>query len=867
MKNIGITVLLFLTLLAMPVKGQQGPLLSRSYHSKLKKGTIRELLQTFIDESGIVVEYISNFLETDRVVSLTGNETTVSVFLQHVLQTQRVTVLEKNGKLILVPIKPPAGDQDAFASTYAIFGFIKEEGSKEPLINATIQEPLTGKGTLTNTFGYFTLSLPAGPHTLRISYVGYATRTIGITLNENSRTDISLSPGTPVPEIVVASGSRLKKYAAKNINAEQANQYPAGNELVGENDPIRSRNLLPGVISVQDYADGFLVRGGSPDQNQFLLDGNEVFNPTHLLGSLSIVNKTSFKSMLLHKSDFPSRFGGGLSSIMDVYTKDGNMEQWQGEANLGFLAASAAVEGPVRKNKTAVMFSFRRSLTTPAVRLLDEKFNARFYDVHFKITHLLNENNKLMLNVYTGHDRMKLQQSNSNNLQKWGNKLGSLNWNHLLGARSFMNTAFNVSHYNNLAGYQYPLYDDSSDVPVIISTFNTYSSISHYDVKTQFEVQPANNIRFNFGGKIAYTMIKPFSTNLSDGFIENVDDYNLVMTLPFKEYTLYYENEINIDNRLLIRPGVHFNHYRFRNFHFNSIQPRFFASYKLDDRQQLYAAYNKMTQYLHMVSNPFMGVNNMIWVPSTRLVKPEESTSMSLGYSLRNTTGVSLSAEAYWKKMNNLTSYIEGGNIFSNDNTWEQSILTGKGWSYGLEFQAEKKFLHWQIMCAYTLSWNWRQFNNLNNGRRFPFKYDRRHVLNITVAYKPRNNWSVSAVWNFSSGDAFTLPEKIYPDFDNGQHIVDPGDPLAAYRFIYHYSALNQFHTRPYQRLDAGTDYAVHTGKKVSHKLSAGVYNVLGTASSYNYDLQASLDGKFNISLSRNRLFNISPYISYTIIF
>lgn len=846
-------------LVATQVKAQDTSILSRPFHPSLKKGSIREFLEDLAKQGGIDVEYSSTFLEIKKVITLNGKEATVADLLRQLLVNQEVKAVEINNKLIIVRANGTSPQP-----VYALYGFIKEDGSKEPLINATIRESATGKGTITNTYGYFSLPLTAGNHTLLVSYIGYTTKTVDVKLSGNTRTDIPLSLNGIVQEIIVTAGNSLKKGTGANIRTDE---YEANNNLIGENDPVRSRDLQPGVINIQESTDGVLVRGGNPDQNLFLLDGNEVFNPTHLLGALSIVNKTSFKSMMFYKSDFPSRFGGLISSVTDVYTKDGNMSQWKGEANLGFLAGSATIEGPLIKNKTAVMVSFRHNWMSPRLKLDQESFSTRFYDFHFKITHLLNNNNKLMLNIYNGNDRISVKEDYNNNLQKWGNKLASLGWNHVLGPRSFVNTSFNLSHYNNLAGFQYTIYDDSTSFPVANRVYSTYSSIAHYNLKTQFEVYANNNIKFNFGAKAAYTKIKPFSIDISKEFQEDIGDFKAITPLPFMDYTLYYENEININHRLLIRPGIHFTTYKFRDYHFSSFQPRFFAAYKINATQQFYVAYNKLTQYLHLLNNPFLGMNNMVWVPSTRLLKPEESTSASVGYTYKDKTNTTVSAEVYWKKMYNITNYVDGGNIFSNDSTWEENILTGKGWSYGLELLTEKKLRKWLFTLSYTLSWNWRQFDDLNNGRKFPYKYDRRHVVNLAVAYKPNKNWDISAAGSISSGDVFTMPEKIYPDFDNSQHIIDPEDPVQTYRFIYYNSALNQFRTLPYYRMDIAANYYLTTKKRWQHKFTAGIYNLLGSASKYNYDLQASIDGKFNVVLSKNKLFGVSPFLSYTINF
>src|SRR5258708_8128266 len=287
---------------------------------------------------------------------------------------------------------------EAMLTLYSFFGIVSEEGSRERLKDDDVGEPSSQKGVLTNTHGYFSLLLPEGKHLLEITYTGYKSKILELDLHWDLQSDVSLSHREESAEVIVSAGNGVKKSAGDKISP---GQYDAYNSFLGENDALRSLYILPGVMNVTDASSGMLVRGGEQDGNLFLLDGNPVFNPTHMLGALSIVNRTSMKSMQLFKIDFPSKFGQRLSSVIDVYTKDGNMQQWGGEANLNFLAGSLTVEGPLKKDKRALMVSFRHSMFNSLLNLFQKEFNSNFYDVHFKLTHLLNRNNKLMMNFYS----------------------------------------------------------------------------------------------------------------------------------------------------------------------------------------------------------------------------------------------------------------------------------------------------------------------------------------------------------------------------------------------------------------------------------------------------------------------------------
>jgi len=859
-------LLLVICLSGLKLTAQKKSILYHPFHSNLQKGTITEFLEEINARSGVQVEYASGSFRPDRIVAPGSDLVTLGALLQEILSGEKVKVLEKNDKLILTPAAAPLAD-DALLPLYSFFGIVSEEGSREPLNDAAIWEPSTRKGSLTNKHGYFSLLLPEGRHVLEITYAGYKSKIIEIDLHWDQRSDIPLSHREDIPEVIVSAGNGVKKSAGDRI---LPGEYDTYNNFLGENDALRSLFLLPGVMNVTDAASGLLVRGGEQDGNLFLLDGNPVFNPTHMLGALSIVNRTSMKSMQLFKSDFPSRFGGRLSAVIDVYTKDGNMQKWGGEANLNFLAGSFTVEGPLKKDKTALMVSFRHSMFNSLLNLFQKDFNNNFYDVHVKLTHLLNRNNKLMMNFYSGDDGLKLQvnDNNLNNRQQWGNRVASVGWNHLLSTNAFITTSVNTSNYYNLAGFVYTIYDDSTGQPVSKRSFNTYSSIAHYTAKTQVDVRVTNTLKFNFGGEFAYTRIKPFESKIDSTFSIDPGAFQSFTPLPFREYTLFTESEITIGKHFLLRPGIHFSAYRFRDFHYTSYQPRFFAAYKINTTGQVYLSYARMTQYLHLLTNPSLGINSDTWVPSTAALSPEESRTVDLGYSFKGKKGVSFTAGSYWKRMDNVTNYAEGKSFFINtDSSWEQNVETGKGWSYGLEIMAEKTGQKLNMHIAYTLSWNWRRFDQINQGKRFPFKYDRRHNLNIGLTYKIDKRKDISMLWMIASGDVFTLPERIYPDYDNAQQISNPDDLLRNYRFIYHFSGVNDYRTLPYHRLDLSASYHPVRKKWFGFNWTAGVYNVYGAPGQYSYGLEGSLHGKSIVIVMKNKLFNITPYISSTVDF
>ncbi len=843
----------------------QRKILSGTYHAKKTTGTVAEFLEEIKLYSGVVLEYSSNNLEGDKLIKLNGDENTLGELLEKVLDGQHLKLIEQNNKIMLVPSPQQFTLQDFLPARYTLYGYIKEKNGKEPLIDATVYESESKKGIISNSYGYFNLSLTEGRHRIIISYAGMQPAILDVDMHSNLQKDISLSIKNESYSPIVVQSESEEKDASMKVATNKLASY---NYLLGEADPVRAAYILPGVKKVPEAFNGFLVRGGGIDENLFLLDGNPVYNPSHMLGALSVINQSVVKSIRLYKSDFPARFSGALSSVIDVYTKEGNMQTWHGEVNTGLLAGSFTLEGPIVKNETSMMVSARHSLSIPFYDAFQKGIKTDFYDAHFRLTQIVNSKNKLTFNAYKGEDDLRQSGSDINNLHRWGNLIGSAGWNYLLGSRSFINTSVNFSQYQNLGGYKYTLYQNDDDQLVLqTKSVGTYSFIRQYNAKVQAEIFASKKIKINTGAKMAQTVIKPFDTKISNTLEENANLFTSFDPLIYKVLSGYSEAEIKTGRHLFVRPGLHISDYQFKDYHTIVLEPRFFAHYHISGSHALYASYSKMSQFLHLVTNPYLGMNSDLWVPSTRELKPESSDNYNLGYSFRNHKGLAFILEGYYKNMTNVTDYAEGKSYFINSSNWQQNIETGNGRSYGTECMVERKAekLSWQM--AYTLSWSFRQFKSINNGKEFPYKYDRRHEINIGINYVINKHFETSVLWTFSTGEVYTLPNQVYPDFDNSQQISTPDDPLNNYRFIYHYSGVNQSRTAPFQRADFAIHYHSKKDEKVQSILTAGVYNITGAPDQYNYILKGSVSSKSVVIKTGNSIFNSTPYISYTLKF
>ena len=835
------------------------------YSSSIKKGTIVQFLDNIKANSSYIIEYSKSFLDTNKIIQLSDLDNNLGKIFIKILAGQKVEIVEKYNKIILIPTNDVFSSA-GLVSKYALYGIIKDAQSKEPLPNAIIRDRENKIGAICNNYGYFTLSLAEGKHTLEVSYAGFEKFIIPLVISKDNRYDFELISKNDLGTEAIVSTTRNdnRKDGGNNVYND-ADDQPFTNVL-GEDDPMQSLAQLTGVNAQPESAGNLLIRGGSADQNMFLLDGNPIFNPTHLLGTLSIINLAALKSFKLYKSDFPSRLGGGLSSVMDVRTKDGNLQSWKGNINASFLAGSFFVEGPLQKNKTALMISARQSWINPFLNLLQKKYTAQFYDINLKLTHLLTKKDKIQFTLYTGKDNLVQTEDNTNNEQNWGNNVFACSWNHLIKSKSFVNTSINYTSYKNIAGYKLTLFD-TTGLPVNDAVYNNYSKISQFNFQTEVEASLSNLIKLKLGTKFSATGIQPYSTNISTDFIHNTQFFSPFDDLHSNKWMAFVEAEMRLSNNFYLRPGMHLSLYNFDNYHFVSPQPRLFAWYKLSKQQRIYVSFAHLAQYLHSLTNPSLGINSDVLVPATANLQPEESYLYNIGYTYKAIKkGVIIDAQLYYKKFENVINYADGKNIYFNNFEKEKIIESGKGWFYGFECKIQKSTPKLYANLTYSLGWNWRQFDQINNGNPFPFKYDRRHTLNLGISYFFNKRTSISGLWHFSTGDVFSLPQKIYPDFNSAQQIINPATPNEYY-FIYHFAGENQYRTLPYNKIDIAASIVRQITKKITGKINFGIYNISGDASQYIYNVEGAIGSKTLITVNKYRHFDITPYLSYSVSF
>jgi hypothetical protein len=848
-------VFLILLCTVLAINGMaQHRLLKTKFNCRAAQGSAPELLHELVSYCGINIEFSPSLLDNTQRLTLTSGETTIGAVLTVILKGQRVSVIEKRDKIIIasatVPLPP-----GALLEKYVLFGFIQQEGSLEPLPFASIREQSTGVLCESNLAGFYSLNLPAGTHTIEVSFAGSNTRSIAIDIQHNTQFNLTLTPAL-LPEVQVSMGNMLKRDAGNKLDKEQTSMY---SNMLGETDPVRAVYLLPGNMETQETGGKLIVRGGEPGQSLSLLDGNQVFNPAHLLGEIAVVNNTSIKSVKQYKNDFPARFGGAISSITSIQTKDGNMERWHGEAELGINSGAVTVEGPLKKKRTALMISGRSSLGDAINKDL-LAYDALFNDFHVKLTHQLNRNNKLLISAYTGDDHLKLNGDHNDYLQKWTNELFTINWNLVTGKRSFVNTTLNVSSFDNFVALKYKVADTSTwGAPSYKNTvFNNYAEGKRYEAKTAFEITASPYLQFLFGGLYEHAAILPYTTLVTTDFEEDYSQYSARPVLPFDNIAFWYENEIRIGNNWLFRTGVHANDYIMKTYNNWSLQPRFFASYRLDNQQQLNCSYSHTRQVLHQITSPYPGINREIWFPAISNFQPALSKMINLGYQYKNSRIMNFSADIYYKAIEHLVNFSEKANILFYNDTIEKKFITGNGESYGAELVAEKKFKKCKALVSYTLSWSWRRFDSVQNGQRHPYRYDRRHNLNCLFSFQPRRALEISLLWHFHTGDWITIPTAIPSNPNENMNTTDPGSGTTAF---------TPYRGKAFNRVNINATCYFRPKKKFNQKLNAGVHIMNPSPDEYSSIFSTTDNNDYNIGVFPNQLFKYSWYISYNIKF
>ncbi len=729
-----------------------------------------------------------------------------------------------------------------------VSGFVTDAASGERMIDATVYERASFTGTTTNNYGFYSLHLPPGTAHLTASYLGYGSDTVEIFLTRDTVINFSLAmqPSEIAAVTVTAAGRRTKIESTQmsmiDIPVEKFLMLPV---IFGEADVLKVIQLLPGVQSGTEGSSGIYVRGGGPDQNLFLLDGVPVYNANHLFGFMSVFNPDAVKSVQLYKGGFPARYGERLSSVVDIRMKEGNEKELHGNLSVGLISSRLSLEGPIIKDRTSFVISGRRTyfdvLAQPLILAMNKDKDHQstggyyFYDLNAKINHKFSDRSRLYLSSYLGRDRsyarsrslyeyntgteLVRQEDKDRFGLGWGNIITALRWNYLISNKLFSNTTLTYSNYD------FDITIESSSEELITKRkesdyFRYFSGIEDIGVRSDFDwyLSPRHSVKFGTGFTSHHFKpgVTTFRYNPALGE-QGLDTIIGDMNVRAAEFIMYAEDNIDITPRLKMNAGLRLSLFSVQDTAYLIPQPRLSLRYLVSDNLSFKASYSRMAQFVHLLTSSAISLPTDLWLPVTRRYNPPLSHQVAIGSGFRIVADLEMTVEAFYKTMDNLIEYKEGAFFGGTGAGWESKVEKGRGWAYGSELLLEKNYGKLTGWVGYTLSWTWRRFDELNFGKVFPAKYDRRHDVSVALTYKFNDRVDAGLVWVYGTGNAATLGVSEYPPEN-----FFPGD--------YYYSAItdfpgrNTYRTPAYHRLDLGVN--LHKQKQSGIRTwSFSVYN------------------------------------------
>lgn len=766
--------------------------------------------------------------------------------------------------------------QLAFGQTrFTLNGYIKDSLSGESVIGATVSVNGQSKGVTSNQYGFYSLTLDEGDYLIQVSHVSYSVKLVPVSLHSNQSLNVDLiAKSALINEVVVYSKKRdgnVKNAQMGRIDLSM-NQVKAIPAFMGEVDILKAIQLLPGVQSAGEGNAGFYVRGGGPDQNLIMLDDAVVYNTGHLFGFFSIFNGDAIKNVSLIKGGMPAQYGGRLSSVLDVTMKEGNINKFQGDGGIGLIASRFSVQGPIKKEKASFIVSARRTYIDALVKPFVSKSSSfygsgyYFYDMNAKVNYRFSEKDRLYLSGYFGRDVFDFRNSKRsfNTNIPWGNSTATMRWNHVFNRRLFANTTAVYNDYN----FKFSAAQENFEIGL-------FSGIRDMTIKSDFDYYPLPNHKLRFGGLLTHHKFIPnVVTGRQDSVVFTPNNEGAKYAM---EAALYVQDDWEIGEKLKVNYGVRWSSFnqvgpymlytrddngnkldsisygRLKTVKaYGGLEPRLTIRYALNDESSLKAAVTRNYQYIHLVTNAGTTLPTDLWVPSTYLVRPQLSWLYSAGY-FRNfdDNRFETSVEVYYKDMRNQVEYKEGYTPSLADP--EEEFVFGKGWSYGAEFFVNKTKGRLTGWIGYTLSWTYRQFRQLNEGLRYPARYDRRHDISVVANYDAGKRWKLGAVFVYGTGNAITLPERFY--IINGVLTQE-------------YSRLNQYRMKAYHRMDLSATYTPVPKKK--HKVSSSwvfsVYNIYSRLNPYflYFDQEGSIvTNDLQVSTKQVSLFPILPAVTW----
>ncbi|MEM6347363.1 MAG: TonB-dependent receptor plug domain-containing protein [Bacteroidota bacterium] len=760
-----------------------------------------------------------------------------------------------------------------------IQGFIKAAESEEPLSFVSVQ--IGGEGCLTNEFGFFVLSHPvAASLRLEVSYPGYEKWSRTLDGTKDQSLEILLVKEYDLDEVEIIGKAKLEKriqISEVRIPVSQIEKIPA---VLGEPDVLKAFQLMPGIQSGYEGTAGLFVRGGSPDQNLILLDDVPLYYINHLGGIVSIFDPGAIRDARVIKGGFPARYGGRISSVVDLRMKDGNLKESRKSLQLGVLASRWLMEGPLKGGKTSYLLTARLSTLGPFTWLgsnivfrgaFSNGYN--FTDLFAKIHHRISPKSQLSLSVYAGDDRIFTRNTarpvlndslsaKSNSNIHWGNIVVAAEWKYLFGSKSFQRVglSFTRFRYGINSNYQANSIDTGERLDRLVYRFS--SGIQDINLFWKWQYRPNNRHQIRAGAQYSLHRFIPGITAFREtqaGIIGSDTTLGPQITLAH-DFRAYVEDEFEVNERLSLQLGLHASMYGVSETWYPSLEPRFATRFLFTESMSMKLAASRMQQPLHLLTNSGVGLPTDLWVSPTANIPPQTSWQYAVGYAYTHPSGFELSLEAYYKQVQGLISYREGASLLVGTGNWEDFVVSGgEAEIYGVEWLLQKPYGRLSGWLGYTLSWNTRQFDELNGGEPFPYIYDRRHDISLVGQYQLKENISLALNWQYSSGRALTIGNGTYDllSFD----YRTPSQQLVFNPAITFGSRNNQ-RMPDYHRLDLSIRFTKAL-RKGSRTWDLGLYNAYNRQNAWFYYYQSTRQSP-DPTLFQFTLFPILPIVRYS---
>ena len=780
----------------------------------------------------------------------------------------------------------------AAQTSFSVSGYVKDAATGETLIGANVYIKETMKGSSSNTFGYFVLNLSPGPHTIVMSFVGYEDDVRTIDLKEDIKLTFEARTKAIVAKEFEVLGEKGKdntentQMGTIDVDVQKLSTLPA---LFGEVDILKTIQFLPGVKSNGEGNSGFYVRGGGPDQNLILLDDATVYNASHLFGFFSVFNADAVKNIELIKGGMPANYGGRISSVLDITMKEGNEKQIHGQGGIGLIASRLTLEGPLVKDKASFIVSGRRTYVDVLAKPFIKPGSAfggsgyYFYDLNAKANYRLSDKDRFYLSGYFGRDVFNFAGSDPGDPKfriPWGNSTLAARWNHVFGPKLFLNTTATYSDYKFL-------FDATQDQ----FSFKLFSGIRDVGLKVDLSHYPTARHSLKYGGQYIFHNYTTSTVTVASGDTEF--DIATPPKLYAHETALYAMDDFDLTDDLRINAGVRlstFTHVgpydryildengrstgvtNFKNGEkvagYARLEPRFSLRYRIDKNSSVKASFNQGQQYVHLATFSSVALPTDVWIPSSSNVKPQVGTQYAAGYYRDFKDHLfETSVEGYYKDFQNLIEYAEGAQPQNNGNTnYDAQLVYGTGYSYGAEFFVKKRTGKLNGWFGYTWSKTMRQFPDINQGREFASRWDRRHDLSLVLAYEPGKRWSFGATFVYATGQAVTLPVNRY--FIEGRLVSEftdrNGYRMAAFHRLDLAATLSNKTTKT--KKDKATGDVTTVQKRWRSSWTFGVYNAYNRMNPYFIFFDAAgnpADGDFQVLAKQVSLFSVLPSVTW----